>query len=213
MTNSVPSKVLGLLAGASGMALVAGPAHARPVLAEVHGYMDHGKLVAVKVVEHHLAGTRAKKPPTYTYDFTYTYSTATSTGKLLFPPVDVTALNTATYVVGWGLYDNTTCTGSAVGKIKKPTAKTTLGKWSTDITPVTGATTSACPGGITGFSTANLLFSFTSKKAVTGSTVKGSDTWTAKLAGQECIDPSTGGTVACSVVFNVINQNTVVYEP
>jgi hypothetical protein len=185
---------LGLLAGVSVAALAAGSAQARPTLLEVHGYMDHGKLVAVKVIEHN-ASVKPKKPPTYTYDYTLSYSAT------------ITAPGTATAVVGWGLYDPETCEGVTAGKMKKPSTKSVYGKWGTSVTAVTGATTSFCPGGIADFNTANATFDVKAN-APAGAVATGTSVWTAKAATTVCpVAPS------CVDEYTIDDPLTVTYEP
>jgi hypothetical protein len=185
---------VGLLAGVSIAALSAGSAQARSSLLEVHGYMDHGKLVAVKVIEHKL-GVNPKKIPTYTYDYTLSYSATITT------PVVATA------VVGWGLYDPDTCMGVTAGKMKKPTTTSLYGKWGTSVTAVTGATTKYCPGGITNFNTANATFDV-KKKAPSGAVITGTSVWTAKATTQVCpVAPS------CIDKYTIDDPLTVTYSP
>jgi len=193
MQSTLSKLSIGLLAGVSVAALAAGSAQARPSLLEVHGYMDHGKLVAVKVIEHK-QGVKPKVP-TYTYDYTLSYSATITT-----PAV-------ATAVVGWGLYDPDTCTGVTAGKTKKPSGKSVYGKWGTSVTAVTGATTSFCPGGITDFNTSNTTFDVKAK-APSGAVITGSSTWTAKATTAVCpVAPS------CVDKYKIIDPLTVTYSP
>jgi hypothetical protein len=186
---------LGLLAGVSVAALAAGSAQAHANLLEVHGYMDHGKLVAVKVIEHNLR-VHPKKPPTYTYDYTLSYSAT------------ITAPSTPTEVVGWGLYDPTTCEGVSAGKMKKPSTKSVYGKWGTSVTAVTGATTSFCPGGIMNFNTSNTTFDV-GKKTPSGTVVTGTSVWTGKDTSTMCVNPVP----ECIQKYDITDPLTVTYSP
>jgi hypothetical protein len=189
---------LGLLASVSVTALVAGSAQAHTSLLEVHGYMDHGKLVAVKVIEHDfIKNPKKSKPPTYTYDSSYPYAAT------------VTAAKTPTLVVAWGLYDTVTCMGSTAGKTKLP-AKSLIGKWSTSITTSSTVTTASCPSGITNFSTSNVFFDVVSPKVKSGAVATGTSVWTASVASTSC---PMSTTPSCVYKFVVTDPDTVTYTP
>jgi hypothetical protein len=193
MQITLSKLAVGLLASVSVAAVMAGSAQAGQSLLEIHGYMDQGKLVAVKVIEHNPAA-KAPKTPTYTYDYTFSYAAT------------ITAPAMPTEVVGWGLYDPATCTGTTAGKMKKPGAAV-YGKWSTSVTPVTGLTTSYCPAGITNFITSNVLFTGKAKIPV-GTVVKGTSVWTAKAATTVC--PAAP---SCVDDYTITDPLTVTYTP
>jgi len=164
MKIGISSRALSLLAGVSVMAMVAATAaQAKVQLATVQGYMDHGKLVVTRIATH--AVTPRNLPPKVTkIKLTYDFSASVN-------------LKVPTEVAGWGLYDTSTCEGITAGKMKATSKKGKNGKFSTNVTNDSGATTSYCPDGINDFSTSNLVYTWTNKKAAVGATDSGSGIW------------------------------------